>query len=278
MRHTTFLTKDYVEIAVQEAGDPSGSEIVLIHGYSQCHLSWSHQIVSALADEFRLVTYDIRGHGASGKPIEPRYYQDGKLWADELSRLFEVMELRRPVVVAWSYAGRIVADYLHAFGGGRLAGINLVGSKTRSDTAFVGKENVFHQSRMTSLDIAENVAGTIGFLRTCAERWDSREFETHVAFNMLSPHYVREMLGGRDFDADPLYAALTIPLLFTHGACDRVVPIAASEAGHAIAPKSQLSIYEGIGHAPFLEAPGRFNAELAAFVRLCNARFPGTKS
>ena len=278
MRHTRFLTKDSVEIAVQEAGNPSGSEIVFIHGYSQCHLSWSHQMVGALADEFRLVTYDIRGHGASGKPVARRYYQDGKPWAEELSRLFDAMDVRRPVVVAWSYAGRIIADYLHAFGAGPIVGINLVGSKTRSDPAFVGKENVFHQSRMASADIAENVAGTIGFLRTCAERWDAREFETHLAFNMLSPYYVREMLGGRSFDADALYAALTIPLLFTHGACDRVVPIAASEAGHAIAPKSQLSIYEGVGHAPFLEAPGRFNAELAAFVRMCNAPLSGAGS
>jgi pimeloyl-ACP methyl ester carboxylesterase len=271
VKHSTFRADDGIDIAVQEAGNPAGAEVVLIHGYSQCHLSWMRQIDSSLADEFRLVTYDLRGHGASGKPSEAHHYHDGARWAAELARLFDVMKLRRPVVVAWSYAGRVMSDYLHAFGGGRLAGINLVGSKTRSDPAFVGKENVIHQSRMASPDVAENVAGTIAFLRTCAAQWEPRDFETHLAFNMLTPHYVRALLGGRSFDADALYAALGIPVLFTHGTLDRVVPIAASHAGHVMMPTSQLSVYDGVGHAPFLEAPDRFNAELAAFVRRCQS-------
>ena len=269
MQHHTLRTQDGVDIAVQDSGNSAGPEIVLIHGYSQCHLSWSRQLSSALADEFRLVTYDIRGHGASGKPTDAQCYRDPARWAGELSGVFDLLALRRPVVVAWSYAGRIIADYLQISGSTRLAGINLVGSKTRSEPAFTGPENVFHQSRMASTDIAENIAGTIGFLRSCAVRWDPADFEVHLAFNMLVPHDVRVLLGGRGFNADEQYRALTIPVLFTHGALDRVVPFAASEAGHAITPGSQLSRYDGIGHAPFLEAPERFNAELAAFVRRC---------
>lgn len=270
MKESTFRTADGVEIAVQEAGRPDGPEVVLIHGFSQCHLSWAAQISSALADEFRLITYDIRGHGASGKPTSECYYRDDRRWADELSGLFDALRLVRPVVVAWSYSGRIVADYLRAYGAGRLAGINLVGSKTRSDPAFIGPDNVFHQTRMASPDVAENVAGTIGFLRTCAETWDPEQFEIHLAFNMLVPSEVRGFLGGRHFDADEIYKRLTIPVLFTHGARDRVVPLAASEAGHVITPSSRLSVYEGIGHAPFMEAAERFNAELAAFIRVCD--------
>jgi non-heme chloroperoxidase len=270
MKKSTFRTADGVEIAVQEAGKPDGPEVVLIHGFSQCHLSWAAQTSSALADEFRLVTYDIRGHGASGKPTSDGYYQDDKRWADELSGLFDAVRLVRPVVVAWSYAGRIVADYLRAYGAGRLAGINLVGSKTRGDPTFVGPDNVLHQTRMASPDVAENVAGTIAFLRTCAETWDPELFETHLAFNMLVPSEVRRMLGGRHFGADELYKGLTIPVLFTHGARDRVVPLAASEAGHRITPGSRLSVYDEVGHAPFIEAAERFNAELAEFVRVCN--------
>ncbi|MBV9537705.1 MAG: alpha/beta hydrolase [Acidisphaera sp.] len=270
MRHTSFRTPDGVEIAAQEAGNPAGPEIVLIHGFSQCHLSFSHQIASPLAETCRLVSYDIRGHGGSGKPCDPAAYRDARLWADELSGVFDAMGLRRPVIVAWSYGGRILIDYLQAYGSARLAGINVVGSRTRSDPAFLGPENIRHQSRMASPDIAENVAGTIGFLRTCAVRWDQQEFERHLAFNMLVPHTVRGWLGGRDFDADALYAALTIPVLFTHGTEDRVIPFPASRAAHALTPNSRLSVYEGVGHAPFLESTDRFNAELNDFVLRCN--------
>jgi len=38
---------------------------------------------------------------------------------------------------------------------------------------------------------------------------------------------------------------------------------------HAHLPHGRMSEYPGVGHAPFLEEPDRFNAELAAFAREC---------
>ena len=266
MKHVVLRTPDNVDILVQEDGDPSGDPILFIHGFSQCRLSWARQTASARLRDFRLVSYDLRGHGSSGKPNHPDFYRDGRRWADELATVIDGMGLSRPVVVAWSYAGRIVADYLATYGDGGLGAINLVGSKTRSDPAFVGVENAQHQSRMGSEDLAENIAGTIAFLRTCSERWGEVEFASHLAFNMLVPPNIRRWLHGRAFDADALYRAARVPVMFTHGSADRVVPLAASLEAHRITRGSVLSVYEGVGHAPFVEASERFNDELAAFV------------
>jgi alpha/beta hydrolase fold len=55
----------------RNGGGHRGPAIVFIHGFMQSHLSWMRQTASPLADGFRLVTYDVRGHGGSDKPAHP---------------------------------------------------------------------------------------------------------------------------------------------------------------------------------------------------------------
>jgi non-heme chloroperoxidase len=54
-----------LRLHVREWGKPHGPAILFIHGWSQNHLCWARQYESPLADEFRLVAYDLRGHGMS---------------------------------------------------------------------------------------------------------------------------------------------------------------------------------------------------------------------
>ena len=56
------------KLHVQETGKRSGKPILFIHGFSQCSLAWSKQLNSDLADSFRLLALDLRGHGLSDKP------------------------------------------------------------------------------------------------------------------------------------------------------------------------------------------------------------------
>jgi len=266
-RKTTVTTPDGVEIVLEEAGNPLGQEIVFIHGFSVSRLCWTKQLRGILARDFRMVAYDLRGHGESGKPADPTSYRDGRRWADELAAVIEAAKMRKPVLVAWSYAGRIVADYLRHFGTGAIAGLNIVGAKTNSDPAFNAPLLAPHQLAMASDDLETNVRGTIAFVEACARKWDASDFVQCVAAAMVVPPYVRAALLGRPLDADELYRAIDIPVLFTHGLHDPIAPVAAAQHGHAITPNSRLSIFENAGHAPFMEDPGRFNRELADFVR-----------
>ena len=61
-----------LRLHVREWGRPDGPPILLIHGRSQNHLCWAPQYDSALADEFRLVAFDLRGHGMSEAPLDAR--------------------------------------------------------------------------------------------------------------------------------------------------------------------------------------------------------------
>ena len=266
-RKTTVMTPDGVEIVLEESGNPLGPEIVFIHGFSVSRLCWTKQLSGMLARDFRMVAYDLRGHGESGKPADPAAYRDGRCWADELAAVIEAANMRKPVLVAWSYAGRIVADYLRHFGTGAIAGLNIVGAKTNSDPAFNAPLLAPHQLGMASGDLDTNVRSTIAFVEACARQWDASDFLQCVAAAMVVPPNVRAALLGRPLDADELYRAIDIPVLFSHGLHDPIAPLAAAQHGHAITPNSGLSIYDNAGHAPFMEDPERFNRELAAFVR-----------
>ncbi|MET0634000.1 MAG: alpha/beta hydrolase [Xanthobacteraceae bacterium] len=258
---------DGVTIAAQEWGNPSGPEILFIHGFSQASMSWQRQVESDLAKEFRMVTYDLRGHGNSDKPLEPEKYKESKPWADEVQAVIDVAKLKRPVLVGWSYGGRVIADYLRIHGAARLAGLNYVNAVSKSDPSFFG-EGLKVQPLMLSDDLATNIAATRTFLRNCFEKQPSQEeFETMLAFNMMVPPKVRANMGGRTLSMDDTLKALKLPVLVTHGAADKLVLPAAGKHTADTIPGAKLSLYDGIGHAPFWEDTTRFNAELAAFVR-----------
>ena len=137
-RPFTVQTPDGVRISAQEWGNPNGAEILFIHGFSQSHLSWSRQVTSELANNFRMITYDIRGHGESDKPLDQAYYKDHKPWAEELKAMIDGAKLKQPVLVGWSYGGRIIAEYLMEYGDKSIAGINFVAAFTRVVPEFLG--------------------------------------------------------------------------------------------------------------------------------------------
>lgn len=65
--HRTVTTTDGLSLAVWEHGDPAHPTVVLIHGYPDTHAVWDG-VVAALGDAHHVVTYDVRGAGASDVP------------------------------------------------------------------------------------------------------------------------------------------------------------------------------------------------------------------
>ena len=260
-------TPDGLTISAQEWGNPAGPEILFIHGFSQSHLSWMRQVDSDLAKDFRLITYDLRGHGNSDKPLDPARYRDSKAWGDEVQAVIDAAGLKRPVLVGWSYAGRVISDYVATHGAGQLAGINFVDASIKADPAMVG-DNLKNLPLMGSEDLATNIAATRTFLHGCfSKQPDADDYETMLAFNMMVPPKVRAGLGGRPLDATEMMSKLKLPVLVTHGAEDRNAKLATAKYTASVIPGAKLSVYQGIGHSPFYEDAPRFNAELAAFVR-----------
>jgi pimeloyl-ACP methyl ester carboxylesterase len=261
-------TPDGLTVSAQQWGNPNGPEILFIHGFAQSHLSWMRQVDSDLTKEFHMVTYDFRGHGNSDKPLDAARYRDSKAWGDEVRAVIDAAGLRRPVLSGWSYAGRVISDYLATHGAEKLAGINFAGSSIRADPAMVG-DNIQNLTLMSSEDLATNIAATRSFVHGCfSKQPTSDDFETMLAFNMMVPPAVRGAMFGRPYDATAMMSKLKIPVLVTHGTEDRNIKVGAARYTASVIPGATLSIYDGIGHGPFYEDAPRFNAELAGFVRM----------
>jgi pimeloyl-ACP methyl ester carboxylesterase len=264
---------DGTAIAVQEWGNPAGQPLLLLHGFCQSHLSWTRQLGdAALAARFRMVTCDLRGHGDSDKPLAAEAYAEDALWAGDLAAVLAATGLERPLVVAWSYAGRALGDYFRTHGTGGFAGINYVNARCSAAPELFGPDQV-HLKGMRSDEIAVNVAATRGFLRACFARQPEVEvFETMLGFNMAVPAAIRRHVLGRPDETEDMLAAIACPVLATHGRRDAIVLPAMSAFIAASAPGAALSIYESCGHSPFFEDAPRFNAELAAFADTCFGR------
>jgi pimeloyl-ACP methyl ester carboxylesterase len=261
-----------LRLHVREWGRADGPPIVLIHGLSQSHLCWAKQYDSALAEEFRLVAYDLRGHGMSQAPLEPEHYADGALWADDLAAVIEQLRLDRPVLVGWSYGGFVICDYLRAHGQDRIAAIDFVaGGVKLGEAAFgtlIGPSFLDNFADLTADDLPTNIRGVRGLVRAFpATPLPPDDVETLLCAGMTVPARIRANLGARQIDGDDVLRTLEVPLLVTQGRADTVVLPAMAEHVLATCPTAEPSWYDDVGHTPHLEQPQRFNHELATLTR-----------
>jgi non-heme chloroperoxidase len=258
----------------RRCGKHGGRPIIFLHGWSQHHLAFAQQYDGPLGEEFDLIGLDLRGHGASHAPAGAEHYGDGDLWADDLHGVIEQLDLASPIIVAWSYGGLVLADYLRKYGDAALGGVNFIGAALVIGKDYIGPYTgetfVKYASKGMSKDPVKALYGMIDFVHACAVKPLAQEtIERFIAFNMLVRPDVRRAVSAREADYRPVLAKLSKPALFTHGTADTVIMPRMSEEAAAIAPNARISWYEGAGHMPFIEDQTRFDSELASFAKTC---------
>jgi non-heme chloroperoxidase len=231
IRFSFYSKADNTKLLGYETGNKDGLPIIFIHGFAQSYWCWGKQLSNPDLSNHRIITFDLRGHGRSDKPITKCSYLNSKIWAADISSLIEELKLVKPVIVAWSYSGLIVCDYLRHNGDNNIAGINFVGARPKTGTP---------------------------------------DFYTMLGYNLSVPIKVCEALLERSVDNDTIISKIEIPTHITHGDRDTSVLVSMAHHNHAQIPNSSLSIFNGVGHAPFYEDPVRFNRELITFVDHCH--------
>ena len=273
MRHHSVTGGGGTRLNVIETGDPGGLPILFVHGWSQSHAVWQRQLLAPALQRFRLVAFDLRGHGDSDKPHSG--YDDGARWAADVTAVVDALALARPVVVGWSYGGYVVCDYLREHGDGGLGGLVFVAAATDMGAGAgrpledgwigilpdkTGAPNVF------SPGAEEAAIAMRRFVQRCfAAPLDHLAELEWLGIALCVPPRVREALFRRRLANDDVLAAIRVPTLIVHGDADRFVDVDGSRHLDELVTHAVLSIYPGIGHTPFWEATERFDRELAAF-------------
>lgn len=263
-----------VPLNVVTAGNPVSPAILFIHGIGQSHYSFVRQLNSDLADDFFLVSFDLRGHGASGKPWTADSYSEPRQWAEDVAAVIAATDAQQPVVVAWSYGTLVIMDFVREFGIEGLAGINLTGSlgalkPFRMPTSDDPNAAEFAEIRKLQLSayLIDNIRANDGVTKwLTAAPLPDHEYQLFQKIGLMVPAYARRAMVSRKFDNQDLQAELTLPLLLSVGEKDNPSLLIDGTEMAAIYDNVSLSEYKGSGHSVFIEDPQRFNAELRQFV------------
>ena len=214
----TVTAPDGVAIAVQEHGDPNGAPIIFVHGLLGSHLSWEKQVTSPALQRYRLITFDLRGHGTSGQPERADAYTDGRRWADDLSTVIAASGARQPVVVGWSLGAAVTTNYLAAYGDERIAGAVYVGGVVE-----LKPEQIVPQPRaysgMASRDLKTHLDAEREFLTLCFAVPPAADiFQRLLANAAMASTTMQNSVHGMSLDAPKGLGAMHKPLLLVYGA------------------------------------------------------------
>jgi pimeloyl-ACP methyl ester carboxylesterase len=257
-----------VQLHVVETGNPDGRPVLLLHGFSQCGLSWSRQMNSDLAHDYRLVAMDLRGHGFSDRPRDG--YTDSRLWAEDVHAAIRGLSLDHPILCGFSYGPLVILDYLRHYGDDAIGGVHFVGGVTRlgSDAALAVLTPAFLSlvPGLFSTDVEESVRSLEGLVRLCFF-WEppAEDLYRTLGWSLSVLPCVRQAMLSRAFDNDDLLPKIRRPVLITHGAEDAVVKPAVVEQHRAGIPHARVHIMPNAGHASFWDDAPAFNQELRKF-------------
>jgi pimeloyl-ACP methyl ester carboxylesterase len=269
-RQQFVTTADGVRISVREWGNPNGRPILFVHGVLQSHLCFVRQYASPELAPYRLVAFDVRGHGESDKPDDAVFYSDQTRWAADIDAVIDGLRLDRPMLAGWSMGGRIMGQYLAVRGDKAISGLHFIASRPFADPAFGGPGPALPPAS-TGPGLAFDIASSTAFLRACfLSQPEPDDFAAMLAYNIVAwPRYSLFMKSWQPRVEETMAAqrAVRVPTLISHGTDDALILKAAAERHHELIPHSKLSVYEDCGHSPFWEASGRFNRELAEFAR-----------
>jgi pimeloyl-ACP methyl ester carboxylesterase len=261
-----FTAGDGTSIAFEDEGE--GRPLVLLHGLMAHRGFFERQ--RELADSFRLIRVDLRGHGQSrSRGASP----DLEILADDVERLVEHLDVENAIGIGWSLGAAVLWHVLAGPASHRFAGAVVVDMTARVMNGGdwqLGLSPAVCDARTRAIEEdfgafaasagAAIFAQPLGSESRPLALWAGEEF---ARTDRAAVGALWASLVGEDFR--PMLATIRQPTLVIHGAQSHLY--GADTADHLVAalPNAKAVAFEQSGHAPHLEQPELFNRILRDF-------------
>ncbi|MBN8841981.1 MAG: alpha/beta hydrolase [Sphingomonadales bacterium] len=272
-------TNDGTNIFYKDWGPKDAQPIVFHHGWPLSSDDWDAQMLFFLANGYRVVAHDRRGHGRSDQVSEGH---DMAHYAADAAAVADHLDLRNAIHIGHSTGGGEVAAYVarHGIPQGRVAKAVLVSAvppiMLKTDRYPGGLPiEVFDGFR------AALAANRAGFFRDVAAGpfYGFNRPGAKVDEAVVDNWWRQGMTGSAKAHYDGIKAfsetdqtddlkAITVPTLVLHGDDDQIVPYKNAGVLQAeILPNATLKIYEGFSHGMLTVNADVLNADLLAFAK-----------
>ncbi len=246
-------------------GVEDGPVVVLIHGLGLNRECWEWT-VPALADRYRIVTYDLYGHGESANPPETPSLS---LFARQLSGLLASLEIEKAAIVGFSLGGMIARRFAQDFPSHASALAILHSPHRRSSDAQAAILARVEQAR------SEGSAATV---EAALERWFTTDYRREnpaimdrvrdwvLANDITVYHTIYSVLAEGVEEIIQPDPPLALPVLALTGDEDYGNGPEMTEAIAAEVEGAETVILQGLRHMALAENPNAVNAPLRAFL------------
>jgi pimeloyl-ACP methyl ester carboxylesterase len=188
------VTANGVRLHYQQFG--TGPDVVLLHAVTSNLAVWMFTgLVEALAADFRVTVYDLRGHGFSERL--PTGYTSAVM-AEDFRHLHQALELQPAFLVGHSFGG-VVATHAATLHPGRVAGVVLSDSffpGLRHVEPNFGRASVWADLRETFGKVGVELGPTVDFarlFRTAARLTDEQTKNLEAAVGALGRGWLRQL-------------------------------------------------------------------------------------
>jgi pimeloyl-ACP methyl ester carboxylesterase len=255
----------------------SGPVLLLIHGMGGTFENW-HAVIEPLARQHTVLAPDLPGHGRSAPGGGD--YSIGALAAG-LRDLLVALGHERATLVGHSLGGGIAMQFAYQFpetterlvlvssgGLGHEVSLLLRAAALPGANVFIAATAALGS---TVGGVLARGLGVVGVrpsadVSEVARGYASLSDRNRRAAFLATLHGVIDTGGQRVHAGDRHYLDEGMPTLIVWGDRDPIVPLHHGQNAHEAIPGSRLEVFEGVGHLPQLEAPGRFIAVLEQFI------------